>query len=219
MATNPLMEPTLMIEPLLRFCIARTAYFEQKLVPNRPTFNTLIQSSRVASSTSLWWNEVALFTRMSRRCQSSRTRETILSAPSSEETSSLRLAPAPPASRISWATCLAFGPSMSTTRTRQPSRANERHVARPIPEPPPVTIAVFCASLIVSLSHQRVPLQGRPCPAMQRVAALAPRSCPAELQGSRQEAVIEKQKHSRAKRNISRRTEPADSIRRSRYQR
>src|SRR3954468_13996815 len=35
---------------------------------------------------------------------------------------------------------------MSTTATRAPSAANRRHVAAPIPDPPPVTNAAFASS-------------------------------------------------------------------------
>src|SRR5581483_2710691 len=46
------------------------------------------------------------------------------------------------------ATSSALPTSRSVTRTRQPSRPNVSQIARPIPRPPPVTIALLPASLM-----------------------------------------------------------------------
>jgi hypothetical protein len=44
------------------------------------------------------------------------------------------------------ATCRAASPSRSATTTQAPSAASRRAMARPIPEPPPVTSAIRLAS-------------------------------------------------------------------------
>src|SRR6185312_947740 len=51
--------------------------------------------------------------------------------------------PRPP---ISVATARAASPSRSNTATRAPSAAIRRHVARPMPDPPPVTTALLPSS-------------------------------------------------------------------------
>jgi hypothetical protein len=57
---------------------------------------------------------------------------------------------APPASRTEAQVWSPPGASMSATRTRAPTAAIARAVARPIPDAPPVTTAIFRSSRIAS---------------------------------------------------------------------
>src|SRR5262249_16693118 len=54
---------------------------------------------------------------------------------------------------ISSATFVAASPAMSATVTDAPSEASTRAVARPMPEPAPVTMATFSANLIAGVWH------------------------------------------------------------------
>ena len=68
---------------------------------------------------------------------------------SSFETSARMNVAAPPSASISRATAAPLSSCQSDTTTLAPSRANSSALARPMPEPPPVTIAVLPGSLPV----------------------------------------------------------------------
>src|SRR5208282_2313372 len=83
------------------------------------------------------------------------------------ETSPATLAARPPAARISSATPSTSAAVRAATSTAAPSRANRSATARPIPRPPPVTIARCSLSSIPNLlfSHRRPALKKERHPA------------------------------------------------------
>src|SRR5207248_1845681 len=90
----------------------------------------------------------ALFTRMSSRPKDAHTSSMILRMPSSFATSPGVVTARPPSCSMSRTLSNATVSSISLTATVAPSRANRRAVARPIPEPPPVTSAIAPLMLI-----------------------------------------------------------------------
>ncbi len=85
----------------------------------------------------------ALFTRIVAAPSSARTCATARSMAGRSEMSTVTGSARPPARSI--ATAVAFAPplSRSKTATAAPSTASRRLIAAPMPEPPPVTIAVL----------------------------------------------------------------------------
>src|SRR5947207_1594690 len=84
----------------------------------------------------------ALFTRIVGRPRRARTSSTPASIWGRSVTSTVTPRAVPPDASILEATSLAEPPSRSKTATAAPSAASRSLIARPMPEPPPVTIAV-----------------------------------------------------------------------------
>src|SRR5215510_13244868 len=85
----------------------------------------------------------ALVTRMSRRPKCSWVRATRRSTCASSPTSVGTTKATPPSAVMSWKTTSRFCCVRAASTTRTPDRARARAVARPIPEPAPVTIATW----------------------------------------------------------------------------
>ena len=85
----------------------------------------------------------ALLTRMETRPRVSATSSATSRQAARSVTSSLKPRALPPAVPISAATLLAASPSMSSTARLAPSRAKPAAMARPMPEPAPVTTAMW----------------------------------------------------------------------------
>jgi hypothetical protein len=93
----------------------------------------------------------ALLTRMSTGANTLSARAKMWSTPSGVATSASTAIAVPPASSIPLATDSARSPYRSATTTVAPSRAKSSAVARPIPEPPPVTTATVLARSMTNL--------------------------------------------------------------------
>src|SRR3954468_1277019 len=112
-------------------------------MPSRFTPITRCQSSTVVCSISAAWPMPALLWSTSTRPSSSNTREANASTASGSVTSTTCAFALPPISRV---TASADSPFTSATCTFAPSFANSSALARPIPEPAPVTTTTLPAN-------------------------------------------------------------------------
>src|SRR5262249_40350691 len=141
----------------------------------------------------------ALVTRISRPFQASAIRSICCRTCWKEETSAGAGIAVPPAFSISAHTDLALPSLISFTATRAPALANSSAIARPIPEPAPVTTARFPSSVMLVpfrplefLFSARRPILRRPARQIQCVSLVQRRaiSCVAyslDLRNIRQE--------------------------------
>src|SRR5438270_2149246 len=119
-----------------------TTAWQQLKVPVRLTARIRFQSSRlIFRNGSKPWSP-ALFTRMVGLLRRLRTSATPVSIWARSVTSTVRPIAVPPDAAILAAASSAELPSLSKTATAAPSAARRSLTASPMPEPPPVTIAV-----------------------------------------------------------------------------
>src|SRR5436190_1222681 len=132
----------LTIRPQPSSSISGTTAWQQLNVPVRLTSRMRFQSSRLIfrNGSNPW--RPALFTRIVGRPRRARTSATPASICCRSVTSTVNPIDVPPAASILAAVSSAELPSRSNTATAAPSVASRSLMARPIPEPPPVTIAV-----------------------------------------------------------------------------
>ena len=160
----PAIEAILMMTPPPEFRIAAIACCVPKRTPRTLTSTT--RSQRAGSSSGNTSRGVipastmpALFTRMSSRPKDAHTSSMILRMPSSFATSPGITPARPPSCSMTRTLSSASPSSMSLTATVAPSRASRRAVARPIPDPEPVTSAIACLMFIGLVSRSSATAQ------------------------------------------------------------
>src|SRR5215212_9680357 len=148
---NPLTELMLTIAPFLLAIIPGSAALVQRnaLLSTMSKLRSQMSGSIVRRS--LPSEAPALFTRMSTGANTLSARAKMWATPSGVATSASTAIAVPPASSIPLATDSARSPWRSATTTVAPSRAKSSAVARPMPEPPPVTTATLLARSTTNL--------------------------------------------------------------------
>src|SRR5215212_6972268 len=148
---NPLTELMLTIAPFLLAIIPGRAALVQRnaLLSTMSKLRSQISGSIVRRS--LPSEAPALLTRMSTGAKTLSARAKTWSTPSGVATSASTAIAVPPASSIPLTTDSARSPCRSATTTVAPSWAKSSAVARPIPEPPPVTTATLLARSTINL--------------------------------------------------------------------
>ena len=173
-------ERTLMIDPFRFSTMIGTAYLQHRYVPVRLTAMVVFQISSSSSPTgrSPFTSETAAQLKSTSRVENRSMHDrTIACTWPALETSVFTKKASPPSSRIA-ATVSSPGSSlMSEATTEAPSRANRIALARPIPDPAPVTIATFPFSLIGSSPDFPDRRRGWRRPVMVGFALPAPWRC------------------------------------------
>src|SRR5713101_3858183 len=168
-------EDMLMITPPTGDCasICRTPSRAQRKTPPAFTRITVSQSCRLVSRIVPTWLMPALLTRISSRPSVAATRSIAALTWDSSRTSSCCERVLPPAARISLATRSAASTLISVRMTCAPCCAKSRAICSPMPDPAPVTKAIFlskrntCASFLPLVCmehflHRSPPLAGSP---------------------------------------------------------
>src|SRR5436309_11576226 len=135
----------LMITPPVGDCasICRTPSRAQRKTPRAFTLITRSQSCRLVSRRLPTWLMPALLIRISSRPSVAATRSIAALTWDSSATSSCCVRALPPVARISLATCSAASTLISLRTTCAPCCAKSRAICSPIPDPAPVTKAIF----------------------------------------------------------------------------
>src|SRR5258705_1170387 len=145
-------EPTVMMVPPPRSIMPGKAAWISAYTPVRLTLMTASHSSCPTQRTLRALLECpALLIRMSTRTSSLTTPSTRARPCSGRETSPSRAMALPPAFLISATTASRGALRRPDTTTWAPSAASMRAVDRPMPVPPPVTIAIFPVSFVMPL--------------------------------------------------------------------
>src|SRR5580704_1162145 len=132
--------------PLCCAIIRGITALQVRYVPRTLTSNTRSQVRGGVSCSTPAALMPALATSTSIRPKSATAAPAARSRSSGRVTSAWMSAPRPPAMRISSAVRAAAAPSMSMASTDAPSAANRVAIARPMPEPAPVTRQAFASS-------------------------------------------------------------------------
>src|ERR1700694_5892989 len=149
-------EDILMITPPAGDCasICRTPSRAQRKTPRAFTLITRSQSCRLVSRILPTWLIPALLTRVSSRPSVATACSIAALTWDSSTTSSCCVRALPPASRISPATCSAASSLMSARMTCAPCCAKSRAICSPMPDPAPVTKAIFLSKRNTAVSFQ-----------------------------------------------------------------
>jgi hypothetical protein len=129
------------MRPHFSSSMSGTTAWQQSNVPVRLTAMMRFQTSAVILRNELKPSIPALLTKMVGRPTLSRTSVTAASMRGRSVTSTVRPTAVPPEATILAAAASAEAPSRSKTATALPSAARRSLMAKPIPDPPPVTMA------------------------------------------------------------------------------
>src|SRR5580698_1428037 len=159
--------------PLCCAIIRGITALQVRYVPRTLTSNTRSQVRGGVSCSTPAALMPALATSTSIRPKSATAAPAARSRSSARVTSAWTSTPRPPPERISSAVRAAAAPSMSRASTDAPSAANLVAIARPMPEPAPVTKQAFPSSRPLGMGVRPIPRAGRfglpqlPVPAVQ----------------------------------------------------